>query len=85
MDKAVVGYMAYRQAAAPAVAETIGRLYAELLEIEKSSGVEASEQYLNRYLESKQMSYDEYIDDVIGNKGAFKLFFAAMAKLFGHK
>jgi hypothetical protein len=28
------------------------------------------------------MTYDEFIDGVIGNKGAFKLFFAAMEKLF---
>jgi hypothetical protein len=60
-------------------------LYEELLQIEKAGGIEASEKYLIGYLDSKRMTYDEFIDDVIGNKGAFKLFFATMAKLFGGK
>ncbi len=77
------GYMAYRQAAKPQVVNTISKLYEELLEIEKSSGVEASEKYLSGYLESKRLTYDEYIDDLIGNKGAFALFFKAMKKVFG--
>ena len=85
VDNTVIGYMAFRQAASPAAIETINKLYAELRDIEKSGGLEASEKYLIGYLDSKRMTYDEYIDDVIGNKGAFKLFFAAMAKLFGGK
>jgi len=85
VDNTVVGYMAFRQAASPAAIETISTLYKELLEIEKSGGIEASEKYLIGYLDSKRMTYDEFIDDVIGNKGAFKIFFAAMAKLFGGK
>jgi len=85
VDKSVVGYMAYRQAASPSVVDSIGKLYAELLEIEKTGGIEASEKYLIAFLESKRITYDEYIDGVIGNKGAFKLFFATMAKLLGGK
>ena len=85
VDNSVVGFMAFRQAASPAVIEEINKLYAELREIEKSGGLEASEKYLIGFLDSKRMTYDEYIDEVIGNKGAFKLFFAAMAKLFGGK
>ena len=82
LDNTISGYMAYRQAARPQAVNTISKLYSELLSIEKSSGVGASEKYLIGYLESKQMTYDQFIDGVIGNKGAFKLFFAAMEKLF---
>jgi PAS domain S-box-containing protein len=85
IDNSVVGYMAYRQAATPATVDTMKELYEELLQIEKAGGIEASEKYLIGYLDSKRMTYDEFIDDVIGNKGAFKLFFATMAKLFGGK
>jgi len=85
VDNTIVGYMAYRQAASQKAVETMKKLYSELLEIEKSGGVEASEKYLIGYLESQRKTYDEFIDDVIGNKGAFKLFFAAMTKLFGGK
>jgi len=85
VDNNIVGYMAFRQAAKPSAVEQMGKLYKELLEIEKSGGVEASEKYLIGYLESKRKTYDEFIDEVIGNKGAFRLFFTAMAKLFGGK
>lgn len=82
MDNTISGYMAYRQATRPKAIERMSKLYKELAAIEESSGVEASEKYFIGYLESKRMTYDEFIDDVIGNKGAFKLFFAAMEKLF---
>ena len=85
VDNSLVGYMAFRQAATPSAIEEISKLYAELRDIEKSGGVEASEKYLIGFLDSKRKTYDEYIDGVIGNKGAFKLFFAATAKLFGSK
>ena len=85
VDNTITGYMAFRQAASDKTVERISKLYKELIEIEKSGGLEASEKYLIGYLESKRMTYDEYIDELIGNKGAFKLFFAAMAKLFGGK
>lgn len=85
VDHSVVGYMAYRQAASPAVIRTMGSLYAELIEKEEEGGIEASEKYLTDFLDAKKMTYDEFVDDVIGNKGAFKIFFAAMAKLLGGK
>jgi len=85
LNNTISSYMAYRQAAKSQAVSTISKLYAELIEIEKSGGVEASEKYLSGYLDSKRLTYDEYIDEVIGNKGAFKLFFAAMAKMFGGK
>jgi PAS domain S-box-containing protein len=85
VDNSVVGYMAFRQAAKPAAVAEISKLYTELAEIEKSGGMEASEKYLIGYLDSKRLTYDEFINNVIGNKGAFKLFFAMAAKLFGGK
>ena len=85
LDNSIKSYMAYRQAARPQVVAAISKLYDELLDIEKSGGIEASEKYLSGYLDSKRLTYDEFIDDLIGNKGAFKLFFNAMAKMFGGK
>jgi PAS domain S-box-containing protein len=84
MDNSITGYMAYRQAAKEKAVNKISKLYEELLDIEKSSGVDASEKYLIGYLESKRMTYDEFIDETIGNKGALKLFFSTMEKLFRH-
>lgn len=85
IDNTIIGYVAYRQAASEKAKNSISKLYDELLDIEANAGIEASEKYLVGYLDSLQMTYDEYIDDVIGNKGAFKLFFTAMTKLFGGK
>jgi PAS domain S-box-containing protein len=85
VDNTIVGYMAFRQAAKPSAVEQMSKLYSELLEIEKNGGIEASEKYLIGYLDSRRKTYDEFINEIIGNKGAFKLFFATMAKLFGGK
>ncbi len=85
MDNSIRSYMAYRQAAKPQAVEAISKIYAELLDIENSSGLEASEKYFIGYLDSQRLTYDEFIDNLIGNKGAFKLFFSAMAKMFGGK
>lgn len=54
-----------------------------LIEIEKKSGVDAAEEYLKGYFEAKETTYDEFIDDITGNKGIFKLFFKTMKKIFG--
>ncbi|MCJ7764490.1 MAG: histidine kinase, partial [Thiovulaceae bacterium] len=85
MDNQISGYMAYRQAAKPKAVEEISKLYSDLLAIENNGGLEASEKYLIGYLDSKRITYDEFIDDLIGNSGAFKLFFSAMSKIFGGK
>lgn len=85
VDNSIVGYMAFRQAASASTIATIEPLYKDLLEIERNGGIDASEKYLIGYLDSKRTTYDDYINEVIGNKGAFKLFFTAMAKLFGGK
>jgi hypothetical protein len=44
--------------------------------------MEASEKYLRGFLEEKQISYDDFINELIGNKGLFKIFFTAMKKIF---
>ena len=81
-NKTVDGYLAYRQAARPNAVKAIEPLYATLLEIEREQGISESEKYLNGFLESKGMSYDEYINEVVENRGAFALFFKAMRKFF---
>ena len=69
VTNSIVGYMAFRQAANTRAVDTMSKLYAELLQIEANGGIEASEKYLIGYLDSKRVTYDEFIDDVIGNKG----------------
>lgn len=79
----IISHTAFRKAAPRKAIDTMAPIYQKLLEIEKDGGMEASEKYLRGFLEEKGVTYDEFIDDVIGNKGIFKLFFTAMKKLFG--
>ena len=78
-----LSYTAFRKAAPKKAIETMEPIYKKLVEIEKTSGMAGSESYLKGLLEEKGKSYDEFIDEVVGNKGIFKIFFTAMKKLFG--
>lgn len=83
IDNDVTEYVAYRKAAPHKAVEAIEPFYKKLIEIEKKSGVDAAEEYLKGYFEAKETTYDEFIDDITGNKGIFKLFFKTMKKIFG--
>ncbi len=78
----IISHTAFRKAAPQEAIDTMAPIYQKLLEIEKDGGMEASEKYLRGFLEEKGKTYDEFINEIIGNKGLFKIFFAAMKKLF---
>ena len=78
----IISHTAFRKAAPQKAIDTMEPIYQKLLEIEKDGGVAASEKYLRGFLEEKKISYDDFIDEVVGNKGIFKIFFTAMKKLF---
>jgi PAS domain S-box-containing protein len=78
----IISHTAFRKAAPRKAIETMEPIYAKLLELEKEGGMEASEKFLIDFLEEKKMTYDEFIDGVVGNKGLFKIFFTAMKKIF---
>ncbi len=78
----IIGYTAFRKAASQESINAIEHLYSTLNEIEGQFNIEASQKYLTGYLEEENKNYDEYIDNIIGNKGIFKLFFSAMKKIF---
>ncbi len=79
----ILHHSAYRKAASQDVIDAVAPLYKKLLTIERESGLEASEKYFAGYLDEQHKSYDEFIDEIIGNKGVFKFFFQAMKKMFG--
>ena len=78
----IISYTAFRKAAPKKAVEAIEPIYKKLIEIEAAGGMEASEKYLRGFLEEKNVTYDELIDQITENKGLFKLFFTAMKKLF---
>ena len=83
LSNEILSYTAYRKAAPRKAVEAITPIYQKLIEIEKQSGMGASEKYLLGYLEERGVTYDEFIDDLVGNHGLFKVFFTAMKKFFG--
>jgi PAS domain S-box-containing protein len=82
LTEEIVGYTAFRKAAPKNAVKAIEPIYRKLLEIEAAGGMEASEKYLRGYLEEQGKTYDQFIDELIGNKGLFKAFFKLMKKMF---
>jgi len=78
----ILSHTAFRKAAPQKAVETMIPIYKKLIEIEKEGGMQASEKYLRGFFEEKNITYDEYIDQLVGNRGIFKIFFTAMKKLF---
>jgi len=62
----IIGYHASRKKISRHVIEIIAQLYAKLLEIEKSEGVEASEKYLIDFLKSKSdtMEFADIMEEI---------------------
>ncbi len=57
----IIGYHSVRRKPTKEAIELIKTLYQEILVAEKSGGVEAGFAILNRFLETKGVSYDEFI------------------------
>ena len=62
----IIGYRADRKSISPHVLEIIAQLYAELLEIEKKDGVEASQEYLIEFLKDKgdDMEFSNIMEEI---------------------
>ncbi len=78
----IISHTAFRKAAPQKAIDTMAPIYAKLLELEKEGGMQASEAFLLEFLEENNTTYDKFIDKTVGNNGIFKIFFAAMKKLF---
>ncbi len=83
LSNEIISYTAFRKAAPRDAIKIIEPIYEKLCELEQNGNMEESEKFLRDFLEEKQMSYDEFIDEITKNKGLFKIFFTAMKKLFG--
>ena len=78
----IISYTAFRKAAPEKAKEVMEPIYKKLVELEKEGGMEASGHYLRGFLEERGQTYDEFVDELVGNKGIFKMFFTAMKKIF---
>ena len=60
----IIGYYSVRRKPNPKALEIIIPLYRQLLEVEKSGGMEASSKLLDNILKEKNKSYDELMNDL---------------------
>lgn len=78
----IKSYVAYRQAAPEHVVSEIAPLYHQILEREKSDGMDASMDYLESFLHEKGMTYNQYIEQLVKEQGMTDLFFEKKKLLF---
>ena len=65
----IKSFTAFRRAAPNQVIDTMEELYETMLKIEKKRGMEGSLSYLEAFLEDQDMSYDEFLGELIKPKG----------------
>lgn len=65
----IESFTAFRRAAPNQVIDTIEELYHTMLKIENKRGMEGSLSYFEAFLEEKEMSYDEFLEELVKPKG----------------
>ncbi len=78
----IKNYVAYRWKVLPRIVKDIEPLYKKLVEIEKNQGDQASEDYLTNFLSEKNMSYQQFIENLAKPKGAREKLLNSVKKLF---
>jgi len=78
----IVALTAFRRAAPDDVVETAEELYATMLAIEKKHGMEKSLAYLEGFLEENNLTYNEFIEELIKPKGIIAALLATFKKMF---
>lgn len=76
-------YFSYKSPMSARARHYMKKLYATLLEEEKKGGIEASEVYLNKYLDFRGVTFDEYMKIFLDSGGVLKTGFFVARKLFG--
>jgi PAS domain S-box-containing protein len=77
----IISLTAFRRAAPQDVIDSATELYATMLAIEKKHGMEKSIVYLQSFLEEHEITYDEFIAELIRPKGLLATLLAAFKKL----
>lgn len=78
----IVSHTAFRKAAPKKAVEKIVPIYEELLRIEKKSDMEASDRHLKIFLENLELSYDDFINQLISKSSNFSGLWKNIKKYF---
>jgi PAS domain S-box-containing protein len=79
----IVALTAFRRSAPQDVIDAAEELYSSMLSIEKKHGMETSIAYLEGFLEEQEMSYDEFIAELIRPKGIIAILLLAFKRMIG--
>jgi PAS domain S-box-containing protein len=82
-QREIVALTAFRRAAPQDVIDTTEELYATMLAIEKKHGMEKSLAYLEAFLEEHNLSYNQFIDELIKPKGIIAVLLATFKRMIG--
>jgi PAS domain S-box-containing protein len=65
-NQEVIGFQAHRKSAPKHTVETVADIYAKVLEVEKKEGIEASEKFLNDYLQERgeEINFVNLMDEI---------------------
>ena len=66
-------FSSFNRIAPDYVSEVMEELYAQMLIEERKSGLEGSLHYLENFLEEKQMSYNDFLEDLVKPKGILNI------------
>lgn len=75
-------FTAFRRAAPNQVIDTIEELYETMRKIENKRGLEGSLAYFEAFLEEQEMSYDEFLGELIKPKGIMGKLLEAFKRMF---
>jgi PAS domain S-box-containing protein len=76
-------FIAFRRSAPQDVIDTTQELYETMLAIEKKHGMEHSLAYLQAFLEEHQLTYDEFMEELVKPKGVIAKLLEIFKKLMG--
>jgi len=79
----IESFTSFRRSAPNQVIEEIEELYDTMTSIERKHGIEGSLSYLESYLEEKQMSYDDFLGELIRPKGLIGGLLISFKNMFG--
>jgi PAS domain S-box-containing protein len=79
----IISLTAFRRATPQDIIDKTSELYATMVAIEKKHGMEKSLAYLEAFLEESNLSYNEFIAQLIKPKGILAVLLATFKRIFG--
>jgi len=81
-DGRIVSYTAFRYPTSKKVKKEVAVLYSKILEIEEAHSMDESIEYLNGFLEEKNMSYNQFVENLAKPTGLLAIFFNKKKKRY---